>query len=101
MKKNEFTLPEGAFGPLDEEEAEIMAAIEAGTLRRSKTAAAEISLLEAGAKNAAMRKKPVTIRLDPEDVDGMKKIAKENGTRYQTLISSIIRQYRTGRLVSR
>jgi uncharacterized protein (DUF4415 family) len=38
-------------------------------------------------------KKTVTIRLDSASVDFFKEIAKENGTPYQTLINSLLREY--------
>lgn len=77
MEKKKFILPEGAFRPFDEEEAEIMAAIASDSLKRSETEQADIMLLEAGAKNSLKRKRMVSIRLDPDDIAAMKEIAKK------------------------
>lgn len=101
MSQEKFILPDTAFDPIDEEEAEIMAAIEAGSLKASKTVEADKALLQAAAKNSIAKKKPVTIRLDPDDIEGIQEEARERGIPYQTLISSVLHQYRTGRLVTR
>jgi len=46
------------------------------------------------------RKQLVSIRLDPKDVEEIKKIAGEMGFAYQALISSLIHQYAKGKLIS-
>ena len=45
------------------------------------------------------RKKMVSIRLDPENIDGMKKQAKAEGVPYQTLINSVLHMFLNGELV--
>lgn len=57
MKTTKFNVPEGAFRPLDEEEAELMAASASGILEISETSEADKVSFEAAAKNALKRKK--------------------------------------------
>jgi predicted DNA binding CopG/RHH family protein len=46
------------------------------------------------------KKKAINIRLGSGDIDIVKRYAKREGLPYQTLISSVIHKYATGRLVS-
>ena len=50
---------------------------------------------------AKLLKKPVTIRLDTTTVDYFKALAEESEIPYQTLISSVLHKYVTGRLTER
>ena len=43
----------------------------------------------------------VNIRLSPQDVEGMQRLAVEEGIPYQTLMASVIHKYVSGRLVDR
>lgn len=45
------------------------------------------------------RKKMVSMRLDPENIEGMKKRAKAEGIPYQTLINSVLHMFLNGELV--
>lgn len=44
-------------------------------------------------------KKPVTLRLSPSDITGLKSIASQKGIPYQTFIGSILHSYVSGLLV--
>jgi predicted DNA binding CopG/RHH family protein len=48
-----------------------------------------------------LKRKPVTLRLLENDISHLKVQAIEDGLPYQTLLSSIIHKYVTGRLVER
>ena len=43
----------------------------------------------------------INVRLSPEDLDGLRRRAAEEGLPYQTLIASLLHKYVTGRLVER
>jgi predicted DNA binding CopG/RHH family protein len=43
----------------------------------------------------------VSMRLDPENIEGMKERAKVEGIPYQTLINSVLRRFLNGDLVSK
>jgi predicted DNA binding CopG/RHH family protein len=47
----------------------------------------------------ALAKKPLTIRLNESDLAAARKIAEREGLPYQTLISSVLHKYVTGKLV--
>ena len=49
----------------------------------------------------SLRKRPITVRLQLEDIHQLKVIALEQGIPYQTLLSSIVHRFTTGRLVER
>ena len=51
------------------------------------------------ALKGATWKKPVTMRLSTADVMAARRIAERDGLPYQTLLSSVIHRYVTGRLV--
>ncbi len=45
------------------------------------------------------RKQMVSMRLDPENIEGMKNCAKVEGIPYQTLINSVLHRFLNGELV--
>jgi len=45
-----------------------------------------------------LRKKPITVRLNQEDIHQLKVMALEQGIPYQTLLSSIVHRFAKGRL---
>ena len=84
----------------DDEERE---AIE--SLRRGEyVSAPDLPLRKKALKRAAentLKRKPVTLRLLENDISNLKVRAIQDGLPYQTLVSSIIHKYVTGRLVER
>ena len=58
----------------------------------------EMSEVEAGI-NAANKTKNINIRISAYDIEKVKQRSAEEGIPYQTLISSIIHKYVTGKLV--
>ena len=86
--------------PLDHEEQEILEAFEAGTLRSVATSA-ERSRLEASARLTQTKDQCINIRLTSEDLVALRTRALQEGIPYQTLISSVLHKYVSGRLLDR
>ena len=81
--------------PIDEEERALMEAIENGEtepIPRDELEAMRADIMSASAKN-------ISIRMQLDDLNGIKKMAKAAGMPYQTLINSIIHRYVTGGIV--
>jgi len=53
------------------------------------------------AKNTLKKEKRINIRLNEKDLESIQNIAIEEGIPYQTLISSLIHKYVSGRLIDR
>ncbi|MBC1259988.1 hypothetical protein FQK07_01665 [Synechococcus sp. BSF8S] len=85
---------------LDHEEQEILEAFEAGTLRSVATAA-ERSRLESSARVTQTKDQRINIRLTSEDLGALRARALQEGIPYQTLISSVLHKYVSGRLLDR
>jgi predicted DNA binding CopG/RHH family protein len=83
---------------LDEEEREIEAALVRGDYQRAPDLPERIRKWEEAVANTR-RKKPITVRVQVGDIERMRVKAMELGLPYQTLLSSIIHQYASGRLV--
>lgn len=79
------------FDPMDEEEREIMEAIERGDTQPVPTE--ELERIRAEIRGSAHN---ITIRMKDADIVGMKAKAARLGTSYQTLINSIVHRYLTG-----
>ena len=79
------------FDPMDEEEREIMEAIERGDTQ--PVAIEELERIRAEIRGSAHN---ITIRMKDADIVGMKAKAARLGTSYQTLINSIVHRYLTG-----
>ena len=82
----------------DQEEAGILEALENNRLSRSIDADEEIALARQAAKEYLSKSKNVTIRLSMADVNAIKTRAIETGIPYQTIISSLIHHYATGKI---
>jgi predicted DNA binding CopG/RHH family protein len=82
----------------DTEEMAILNALENDTLVRSVDADEEIALARKAAKEYLSKSKNITIRLSLGDVTTIKNRAQETGIPYQTIISSLIHQYATGKI---
>jgi predicted DNA binding CopG/RHH family protein len=59
------------------------------------------ALSKAVAAAKERRKQMVSMRLDPENIEGMKARAKVEGIPYQTLINSILHKFLNGELASK
>lgn len=85
----------------DEEERELVEgwerALGAGEIVPDKTREEAQAEWQEIVRNT-LRKKPVTVRLQQQDISRIKVMALERGIPYQTLLSSIIHQYANGML---
>jgi predicted DNA binding CopG/RHH family protein len=83
---------------LDNEEKDILTSYDRGEWRPVKNQEQEIKRLGEYAKNTLRKDKRINIRISSKDLDQAQAIAAEEGIPYQTLISSIIHKYVSGRL---
>lgn len=86
---------------LDDEEREILDAYESGQLVPVPDREAVIARLQSYAQSAQRKDRRVNIRLAANDLTALQSIALEEGIPYQTLMSSILHKYVTGRLIER
>ena len=86
---------------LDSYEKEIFAAFEQGTLNSVADLKNEMADAREAAKNTFNKNKRVNLRMTEQDFDLAHIRALEDGIPYQTLLSSIIHKYLTGRLVEK
>ena len=86
---------------LDLEEKEILASYERDEWRPVKDPKSEIARLQQYARNTLQKNKRINIRLAERDLAGIQAKAVEEGMPYQTLISSILHKYLSGRLIER
>ncbi len=80
------------------EENEILAAFEAGTLKKSKNSKKEISVAKETALNTFSRKKQIKITLTEKEIDKLKMKAFEAGLSYHSLIRLLIHNYTDDRI---
>jgi predicted DNA binding CopG/RHH family protein len=83
---------------LDNEEIKILNEIEAGKYKTVKNIKREIKKAKEAAKNTLLKTKNINIRISLKDLQKIKAKAAENNLPYQTLISSLIRQYIQGKI---
>ena len=86
---------------LDAEEREILEAFERGQLRSRPDAEAEIEHAERTARNTFNKTKRVNLRVTERDFELAHLKAREEGIPYQTLLSSVIHKYLSGRLAEK
>ncbi|MGH8001724.1 MAG: antitoxin [Brasilonema sp.] len=85
---------------LEQEEKEILESFEKGEWE-SVGDIGRLAQLQSYAKATLAKDKQITLRLSSLDLDAIQTKAIEEGIPYQTLISSILHKYITGRLVER
>jgi predicted DNA binding CopG/RHH family protein len=81
----------------DDDERELIEGLRGGEIVSAKDLPARKKVLKQAADNT-LKRKPVTLRLLEDDISLLKVRALEDGLPYQTLLSSIIHKYVTGRL---
>lgn len=86
---------------LDEEEREIVEAYERGETVPVSDVETRIAEYQDAARTFLRKDSRVNIRISNRDLLAVKEIALEEGIPYQTLMSSILHKYVTGRLVER
>ena len=86
---------------IDSEEKEILASYERDEWRPVKNGRSEIAKLQQYARNTLQKNKRINIRLVERDLVGIQTKAVEEGMPYQTLISSVLHKYLSGRLTEK
>ncbi len=84
-----------------DDEKEILESFERGEWASVKNVTDEKRRYEEIARASMKKDKQVNIRLSSHDLEAIQRIAVEEGLPYQTLLSSIIHRYATGRLIPR
>jgi predicted DNA binding CopG/RHH family protein len=86
---------------LDIQEQELLDSLENEEWESVPNLEDEIKLHQEIAKNTLRKDKRINIRLSANDLEALKTQAVELGLPYQTLVSSILHQYASGRLVQK
>ena len=83
---------------LSEEERDILDRFERGELRRAPDAERQMELARQAARNTFNKTRRVNLRVTERDFNLAHARAREEGIPYQTLLSSVIHKYLSGRL---
>jgi predicted DNA binding CopG/RHH family protein len=86
---------------LDAEELELLESLENDEWHSVENLDDEIKKYTQYAKNTIKKDKRINIRISSKDLEMIKTNAIELGLPYQTLVSSILHQYVTGRLIQK
>ena len=86
---------------LDPQEQDLLESYKRGEWRSIKNVAEERSRLVEFTRAASRKDSRINIRISSRDLDEIRKKALEEGLPYQTLISSILHKYISGRLIER
>jgi predicted DNA binding CopG/RHH family protein len=87
---------------LDEEEKDLEKAIESIDVTKIRKPSPKLQKqLKKAARDHLKKETKMNIRIDPFELDKIKKNAKREGLRYQTFIKSILHKYLTGQLVEK
>ena len=86
---------------LDKEEKDMLDSFERGEWKSVPNVKAEIEKHRKYARKTLKKDKRVNIRMPSKVLEELQAIAIEDGIPYQTLMSSILHRYVTGRLVDR
>ena len=84
---------------LDKEEQDVLDSFERGEWRPVAHREREIARHMQYAKNTLAKDKRVNIRISSKDLEEIQAIAVEDGLPYQTLMSSVLHRYISGRFV--
>ena len=83
------------------EEREILEKFERGELRTAASVESEIEAARQAARNTFNKTRRVNLRVTERDFSLAHARAREEGIPYQTLLSSVIHKYLSGRLVEK
>jgi predicted DNA binding CopG/RHH family protein len=86
---------------LTKEEREIKATVERGEWRSVRNLKSEQKRYQRYAEATFKKNRRVNIRISDKDLEALQKRAIEEGMPYQTLISSLLHKYVSGRLVEK
>ena len=85
----------------DDEELEILQALESGSLQRVKDPARHLEAHRAAASATFKKDHRLNIRISSRDLKNLQARALEEGIPYQTLAASLLQKYVNGQLVNR
>lgn len=83
---------------LDADEKELLESVERGDWKSARSGKRERARYSRYAKATFRKARRVNIRLSSKDVEAIQKRALAEGLPYQTLISSLLHKYASGRL---
>jgi len=86
---------------LDREERHLLGAFKHGKLRATASAGRARVGLQRAARARLRKEARINIRLSREDLEGIRLRAADEGLPYQTLVSSLLHKFVTGRLIER
>ena len=86
---------------LDKYEREVLEAYEKEDLKSVPNVKKEMARYREYAKATFQKNKRVNIRISEKDLDGLQRKAVEEGLPYQTLMSSVLHKFVTGRLMEK
>ena len=86
---------------LDQEEKELLKSVERGEWKSVRRPQAERGRYQKYAEATFKKGRRINIRISAQDLDAIQKRAVEEGLPYQTLISSLLHKYASGRLVEK
>ena len=86
---------------MNKDENELLKSVEKGEWKSVKRKTSRIKKYKASAKATFYKDKRINIRISKKDLDELRKKAIEEGLPYQTLISSVLHKYITGRLTGK
>ena len=86
---------------LDSEEMELLESLESGEWNSVNNLEDEIQVHKNIAKSTLKKDKRVNLRISSKDLEAIKIYAVEEGLPYQTLMSSVLHKFVTGRLVDK
>ncbi|HJY64187.1 MAG TPA: antitoxin [Ignavibacteria bacterium] len=86
---------------LNKEEKELLKSVEKGEWKSIKRKTGSIKRYKAAAKATFNKDRRINIRISQKDLNDLRKKAIEEGLPYQTLISSLLHKFITGKLVSK
>lgn len=86
---------------LDKEESDLKKSVEEGDWQPVRDQKAEVSRYQEYARSTFRKDRRINIRISSKDLEALQKRALEEGIPYQTLISSVLHKYVSGRLEDR
>ncbi len=86
---------------LSDEEVELLDSLESNEWNSVENLKDEMSFHQTIARNTLKKDKRVNLRMSSKDLEDIKTYAVEEGLPYQTLMSSVLHKFITGRLVDR
>ncbi len=86
---------------LDRKEKELLNSVERGEWKSVRKLKTERERYQAYAKSTFKKSRRVNIRISEKDLEAIQKRALEEGLPYQTLISSLLHKFASGRLIDK